>query len=196
MATDRFPGYRGKYFSVGENRNVLPKPLQKPHPPFWDGLFFAGEFSISLPSTALEVLSFNIAKADPPSASATTGEMIANRPLPVVAKVNNQVAVFLMTLCGERNDETVEMAGEGMAWYMGVLRGQSPYWMNIFERQRHEVFANVESYAGWLAPWRRCCSSVSTPTRRPRQEAMKPRNLVNMGLLCAGNPEELGTTRC
>jgi len=35
MATDRFLGYRGKYFSVGENRNVLPKPLQKPHPPFW-----------------------------------------------------------------------------------------------------------------------------------------------------------------
>ena len=35
MTTDRFPGYQGKYFTVGPNRNVIPKPIQKPHPPMW-----------------------------------------------------------------------------------------------------------------------------------------------------------------
>lgn len=34
MAMDPFPGYKGKYFSMPA-RNVVPKPLQKPHPPFW-----------------------------------------------------------------------------------------------------------------------------------------------------------------
>jgi alkanesulfonate monooxygenase SsuD/methylene tetrahydromethanopterin reductase-like flavin-dependent oxidoreductase (luciferase family) len=29
-----YPGYQGKYFSMPA-RNVLPKPLQKPHPPLW-----------------------------------------------------------------------------------------------------------------------------------------------------------------
>jgi len=29
-----YPGYDGKYFSMPE-RNVIPKPLQKPHPPVW-----------------------------------------------------------------------------------------------------------------------------------------------------------------
>ena len=29
-----YPGYEGKYFSMPE-RNVIPKPLQKPHPPVW-----------------------------------------------------------------------------------------------------------------------------------------------------------------
>jgi alkanesulfonate monooxygenase SsuD/methylene tetrahydromethanopterin reductase-like flavin-dependent oxidoreductase (luciferase family) len=29
-----YPGYRGKYFSMPP-RNVVPKPLQKPHPPLW-----------------------------------------------------------------------------------------------------------------------------------------------------------------
>ncbi len=34
MAMDPYPGYEGKYFSM-PCRNILPKPVQKPHPPMW-----------------------------------------------------------------------------------------------------------------------------------------------------------------
>ena len=34
MTTDPYPGYQGKYFSM-PCRNVMPKPVQKPHPPVW-----------------------------------------------------------------------------------------------------------------------------------------------------------------
>ena len=34
MAMDPYPGYQGQYFSM-PCRNVLPKPVQKPHPPMW-----------------------------------------------------------------------------------------------------------------------------------------------------------------
>ena len=34
MAMEPFPGHAGKYFSMPA-RNVVPKPMQKPHPPFW-----------------------------------------------------------------------------------------------------------------------------------------------------------------
>jgi alkanesulfonate monooxygenase SsuD/methylene tetrahydromethanopterin reductase-like flavin-dependent oxidoreductase (luciferase family) len=34
MAASPYPGHRGKYFSM-PHRNVVPKPLQKPHPPIW-----------------------------------------------------------------------------------------------------------------------------------------------------------------
>ncbi|MEJ5221170.1 MAG: LLM class flavin-dependent oxidoreductase, partial [Tepidiforma sp.] len=34
MAMDPYPGYQGKYFSMPV-RNVVPKPVQKPHPPLW-----------------------------------------------------------------------------------------------------------------------------------------------------------------
>jgi len=34
MAMEPFPGFKGKYFDMPA-RNVLPKPLQKPHPRFW-----------------------------------------------------------------------------------------------------------------------------------------------------------------
>ena len=34
MAMDPYPGFEGKYFSM-PCRNVIPKPVQKPHPPLW-----------------------------------------------------------------------------------------------------------------------------------------------------------------
>jgi alkanesulfonate monooxygenase SsuD/methylene tetrahydromethanopterin reductase-like flavin-dependent oxidoreductase (luciferase family) len=34
MASVPYPGYRGRYFSMPP-RNVVPKPVQKPHPPIW-----------------------------------------------------------------------------------------------------------------------------------------------------------------
>jgi alkanesulfonate monooxygenase SsuD/methylene tetrahydromethanopterin reductase-like flavin-dependent oxidoreductase (luciferase family) len=34
MVLDPYPGFEGKYFSM-PCRNVLPKPVQKPHPPMW-----------------------------------------------------------------------------------------------------------------------------------------------------------------
>ena len=34
LAMDPYPGYQGTYFSMPA-RNLVPKPLQKPHPPLW-----------------------------------------------------------------------------------------------------------------------------------------------------------------
>ena len=34
MSMDPYPGFQGKYFSMPA-RNIVPKPLQKPHPPLW-----------------------------------------------------------------------------------------------------------------------------------------------------------------
>jgi hypothetical protein len=48
-----------------------------------------------------------------------------------VGEVNNQIPVFMMTLCGEKNDEKIEMAGEGMQWYMSLLKGQAPCWQRL-----------------------------------------------------------------
>src|ERR1700731_931057 len=34
MATDPYPGFEGKFFSM-PCRNIVPKPVQRPHPPLW-----------------------------------------------------------------------------------------------------------------------------------------------------------------
>ena len=201
MMTDRFPGYKGKYFSVGENRNVVPKPIQKPHPPLWMACSSPESFDIAA-NFGLGVLCFNIARADTIAGRVADYRKSIQTPAnPVVAQVNNQVAVFMMTLCGEDNDATIAMAGEGMHWYMSLLKGQAPYWQRLHEQNRAEVFAQVESYqyAAVRAPeafffgkkeGAKLAKDVAQDkVEKSARDEMAPQNLVDRGLLCAGNPD-------
>ncbi len=189
MTTDRFPGYEGKYFTIGANRNVLPKPIQKPHPPLWMACSSPQSFEIAA-NAGLGVLSFNIIQAQTLEERVHNyRKAIQNPAKPVAAKVNNQIATFMMTLCGENNDESIEMAGEGMHWYMSLLRGQTPYWQNIFEKGREELFAQIESYKYMSRRAPEALQFGADLTEEKAREQMRPRNLVDKGLLCAGNPD-------
>jgi alkanesulfonate monooxygenase SsuD/methylene tetrahydromethanopterin reductase-like flavin-dependent oxidoreductase (luciferase family) len=101
-------------------RNVLPKPVQKPHPPLWmsgtqpESAVIAGErgvgfmhFSLSDPAGMDEkVRSYR--------------EAIA-RAEPVGAFVNDQFAAFTILFCGKDDADAVARAGEGAAWYANLV---------------------------------------------------------------------------
>ena len=189
MMTERFPGYQGQHFTVGENRNIVPKPVQKPHPPLWMACSSPASFELAA-QYGVGVLNFNVAQA------ATIEERvrkyregIQHPSQPVSSVTNNQIALFMMTLCGENNAETIEMAGEGMHWYMSLLRGQAPYWQRLHEQNRAEVFAEVESYqyAAVRAP--EAFFFGTSDDEKVAQDELTPRRLVEKGLLCAGNPD-------
>ena len=189
MTTDRFPGYQGKYFTVGPNRNVIPKPIQKPHPPLWMACSSPQSFEIAA-NAGLGVLSFNIIQAQTLEERVHNYRKAIQRPAnPVGAAINNQIATFMMTLCGEHNDETVDMAGEGMHWYMSLLRGQTPYWQNIFEKGREDLFAQIESYKYMSRRAPEALQFGADLTEEKARDQMRPKNLVERGLLCAGNPD-------
>ncbi len=189
MMTERFPGYRGKYFTIGENRNVIPKPIQKPHPPLWMACSSPASFALAA-SYGLGVLNFNVARAETLRDRVQNYRKAIQNPTdPVSAVVNNQIALFMMVLCGEKNDETIEMGGEGMQWYMSLLRGQAPYWQRLHEQNRAEVFAQVESYryAAVRAP--EAFFFGTSDDEKIAQDELSPQRLVERGLLCAGNPD-------
>jgi alkanesulfonate monooxygenase SsuD/methylene tetrahydromethanopterin reductase-like flavin-dependent oxidoreductase (luciferase family) len=189
MATDRFPGYQGKYFTVGPNRNVIPKPIQKPHPPLWMACSSPQSFEIAA-NAGLGVLSFNIIQAQTLEERVRNYRQAIQHPAkPVAARINNQIATFMMTLCGENNDQSIEMAGEGMHWYMSLLRGQTPYWQNIFEKGREDLFAQIESYKYMSRRAPEALQFGADLTEEKARDQMRPRNLVDKGLLCAGNPD-------
>jgi alkanesulfonate monooxygenase SsuD/methylene tetrahydromethanopterin reductase-like flavin-dependent oxidoreductase (luciferase family) len=189
MTTDRFPGYKGKYFTIGENRNVIPKPIQKPHPPLWMACSSPQSFDIAA-NAGLGVLSFNIIQAQTLEDRVRNyRKAIQNPAKPVGARVNNQIATFMMTLCGENNDEAIDMGGEGMHWYMSLLRGQTPYWQNIFEKGREDLFAQIESYKYMSRRAPEALQFGADLTEDKARDQMRPRNLVEKGLLCAGNPD-------
>jgi alkanesulfonate monooxygenase SsuD/methylene tetrahydromethanopterin reductase-like flavin-dependent oxidoreductase (luciferase family) len=189
MTTDRFPGYQGKYFTIGPNRNVIPKPIQKPHPPLWMACSSPQSFDIAA-NAGLGVLSFNVIQAQTLQERVRNyRKAIENPANPVGATINNQIATFMMTLCGEDNDQSIEMAGEGMHWYMSLLRGQTPYWQNIFEKGREVLFAQIESYKYMSRRAPEALQFGADLTEEKARDQMRPRNLVDKGLLCAGNPD-------
>ena len=190
MTTDRFPGYQGKYFTVGPNRNIIPKPIQKPHPPMWMACSSPDSFNIAA-NNGLGVLCFNIVRAETLEERVHNYRETIKAPKnQVTAQTNNQIAAFLMTLCGEKNEETIDMAGEGMQWYMSLLKGQAPYWQHLHEQNRSEIFAQIESYqyAAQRAPEAFFFGRKQADERKAKDQ-LTPRSLVDSGLLCAGNPD-------
>jgi alkanesulfonate monooxygenase SsuD/methylene tetrahydromethanopterin reductase-like flavin-dependent oxidoreductase (luciferase family) len=105
-------------------RPVLPKPVQKPHPPLWmagtqpDSFRIAGEHGIGMialnagrPSRLQNVIRHY-------------HEGIANAK-PIGDFINNKVATMIMVHCGDNDAEARERGAEAAKWYLGVGRRYS-----------------------------------------------------------------------
>ncbi|MFO0688643.1 MAG: LLM class flavin-dependent oxidoreductase [Myxococcota bacterium] len=112
--------YDGKHLRIPE-RDVVPKPLQQPHPPLWvtgatpEGLENAGRQGVGVLATIMF------------SPIETIGEYVGHyrRGLehcqPVGDFVNRQAACASFFHCGETVDETIASgAGEAALWFMNA----------------------------------------------------------------------------
>jgi alkanesulfonate monooxygenase SsuD/methylene tetrahydromethanopterin reductase-like flavin-dependent oxidoreductase (luciferase family) len=82
-----------------------------------------------------------------------------------------------------------------------AAQGQAPYWQRLHEQNRAEVFAQVESYqyAAVRAPEafffgrkegaKLAKDAAQDQVEKSARDEMSPKNLVDRGLLCAGNPD-------
>jgi alkanesulfonate monooxygenase SsuD/methylene tetrahydromethanopterin reductase-like flavin-dependent oxidoreductase (luciferase family) len=109
--------FSGKYWSMPKRR-VLPKPLQKPHPPMWgatssdDGHRQIGALGLGLCSFAVGVSPEEVAKK-----ISLYREAITACENPVGIQVHNEAATFTMTLCAPTRDEALDAARESFEWY-------------------------------------------------------------------------------
>ena len=111
-----FSGHEGKYFKIPP-RHVIPKPIQKPHPPLWmacsspESHQLAGQKGLGLLSFTLALNLQEVGRRvqlyKDASAHAT----------PVGDFINNQAAVFSLVHCSRTNKEAREEAEEGVLWY-------------------------------------------------------------------------------
>ena len=101
-------------------RNVLPKPVQKPHPPLWmsgtqpESAVLAGERGIGF---------MHFSMSDPVGMDqkvASYREALA-RAEPVGAFVNDQFAAFTCMFCGEDDADAAARAEEAVCWYTNLV---------------------------------------------------------------------------
>lgn len=117
-------------------RFVVPKPLQRPHPPLW----MAGTQPESIRVAAergLGLLHFTYSQPEELEKKIALYREVSERCEPVGRK-NTRFGAFTMLSCGRDDREALELGSEGITWYMtvtnnlysalGALPGDSYAW--------------------------------------------------------------------
>jgi alkanesulfonate monooxygenase SsuD/methylene tetrahydromethanopterin reductase-like flavin-dependent oxidoreductase (luciferase family)/putative sterol carrier protein len=148
MVEEPFTGVEGRFLSMPA-RNVVPKPLQKPHPPLWVACSRRETIRLAA-EKGVGALSFSF--VEPEEAKAWVDEyraiIASERCVPAGFAVNPQVAVVLPMMCAPDEAEAIERGIDG-AHFFGyslahyyVFGDHRPGRTDIYEeflRRRDEV---------------------------------------------------------
>ncbi len=116
MVAEPYPGYQGRYFSM-PHRNVVPKPLQKPHPPLW--LACSNRDTIRL-AARLGMGALTFAFVDPSDAKYWVDEYYTtfkNECEPIGRAVNPNVAMVTGFMCHEDSSVALARGMEGFRFF-------------------------------------------------------------------------------
>jgi alkanesulfonate monooxygenase SsuD/methylene tetrahydromethanopterin reductase-like flavin-dependent oxidoreductase (luciferase family) len=122
MVLDPYPGFEGQYFSM-PCRNVLPKPLQKPHPPMWIACTNRDTIRVAA-RNGLGALAFSF--VDPAEAKAWSEiyyEIIrSDECVPIGHTVNANIAMVSNFSLHRDRAEAIRRGHEGFEFFGYALR--------------------------------------------------------------------------
>ncbi len=179
--------YEGKHYRWKDKVTVLPKPIQRPHPPLWvastqpDTCAIAGDFGIGLLCPAIappetftaHVKSYKDAVADPKN---VVGEF-----------VNDNVGLFTITFCHDDDDKARYLGGSAGLWYINTIA-------EIYKNDWRGVpLEEVPKEYRFQAEMKRQGRGVNTATGVELKETKADtwNDLIDQGAFCVGNPEQV-----
>ncbi|MGE3601705.1 MAG: LLM class flavin-dependent oxidoreductase [Dehalococcoidia bacterium] len=120
LAMNPYPGYEGKYFSMPV-RNVVPKPVQKPHPPIW--VACSNRDTIHL-AAQLGIGALTFAFVDPEEAKHWVTdyyETFKRECVPIGHAVNPNIAMVTSFSCHPDRDEAERRGTDGFRFFQFAL---------------------------------------------------------------------------
>lgn len=109
--------FDGKYWKQ-PRRRVVPKPIQRPHPPVWWATT-SDEGHISVGEMGLNLLSFTVGvEVDVLSGRIAGYREGLARAKPITQVVEGRVGVFTLVHCGRTNEEARQDAAGSFEWYV------------------------------------------------------------------------------
>src|SRR5499426_476011 len=151
MVMDPYPGFSGKYFSM-PGRNVLPKPVQKPHPPIW--VACSNRETIHL-AAQLGIGALTFAFVDPSEARHWVTdyyETFRRECVPIGHAVNPNVAMVTGFSCHADAAEAARRGNDGFRFFQFALAhhyvfgkhtpGRTNIW-NAFTKVREQLGTEV-----------------------------------------------------
>jgi alkanesulfonate monooxygenase SsuD/methylene tetrahydromethanopterin reductase-like flavin-dependent oxidoreductase (luciferase family) len=116
MADTPFPGYEGEFLSIPP-RNVVPKPVQKPHPPLWLACS-RRETTIRAAESGVGALAFQF--VDPEDAGDVVRDYyvaLEERGRPIGRAVNANTAFVSFAVCAATEDEAWQRARDHVGFF-------------------------------------------------------------------------------
>jgi alkanesulfonate monooxygenase SsuD/methylene tetrahydromethanopterin reductase-like flavin-dependent oxidoreductase (luciferase family) len=111
-----YPGFNGRYFSMPE-RQVVPKPIQDPHPPIWMACTQPSSFDLAA-DYGIGVLAFGVgAPGDVVDSLKRYKERVANPTRQVGKVVTNAVAPATLMYCAEDPRQALDRGAVAALWY-------------------------------------------------------------------------------
>lgn len=124
LCMEPYPGYQGKYFSMPQ-RNVVPKPIQKPHPPLWAAC--SNRDSVKLAAhLGMGALTFAFVNAEEAKFWVDEYyESLKAKCTPIGQSLNPNVAMLTGFMCDEDNEAAISRGHEGAQFF---AYGLGHYW--------------------------------------------------------------------
>jgi len=170
MWTEERFEHKGPYFNIPP-RNVLPKPLQKPHPPMW--------VACTQPETATVAGEKGLGGLFMSSSGpARTKERIdlyrdaLKTAKPVGAEVNSKVGIFIFSFCASDDAAARSIGGPEALWYRQSLAA-------IFNQEWDRLASVPDSYK----------YHAGSRTRFDADNAADYNKLIDSGTFCMGDPD-------
>ena len=149
MALEPYPGFEGKYFSM-PCRNVLPKPVQRPHPPLW--VACSNRDTIRL-AAKLGLGALTFAFIEPDEAKMWVDEyysILKNECVPIGRSINPNIATVTGFSVHEDEDEARRRGEDGFRFF-GYGLGHH-YIFGEHRPGRTDIWQNFEAVKESLAP--------------------------------------------
>ncbi len=139
LAMDPYPGFEGKYFSM-PCRNVVPKPVQRPHPPLWIACSNRDTIHVA---AKLGIGALTFAFIDPEEAKKWVDDYyttLKNECVPIGHAINPNIAMVTGFSCHQDEEEAKRRGMDGFRFF-GYALGHhyiygehTPGRTNIWER--------------------------------------------------------------
>ncbi len=139
LAMDPYPGFEGKYFSM-PCRNVVPKPVQRPHPPLWIACSNRDTIHVA---ARLGIGALTFAFIDPEEAKKWVDDYyttLKNECVPIGHAINPNIAMVTGFSCHQDEEEAKRRGMDGFRFF-GYALGHhyiygehTPGRTNIWER--------------------------------------------------------------
>jgi alkanesulfonate monooxygenase SsuD/methylene tetrahydromethanopterin reductase-like flavin-dependent oxidoreductase (luciferase family) len=150
-------------------RQVLPKPVQKPHPPMWVACTQPATIEFAA-DHGLGVLGFGIGQGQSNDYVRMYRDRIKNAK-PIGSFINNKFALLSFTLCCETDEEALAIQGPNFRIYNNAVRNLFAPWIDGKPPRSYEFFMKhfVEAYK--------------------QAETVPMAEIVKAGGACIGSPE-------